>query len=137
MYDMVIVFMENKAGKLARITKALAENNINIYLSDIEDTGQFGIFKFLTDDPVKAKDILYNMNFTVALEKNVLVEMEDKVGGLAEIAQILETADISIKDALGCILEKNRKAILVIRCDEPESVEALMKINGLKTLAAI
>ena len=134
MFDIVVVFMENKAGKLAKIAKTLAENNVNILMSDIEDTGQFGIFKFLTEDPNFAKDVLYNNNFTVALEKNVLVEMDDKVGGLQKVAEICERAGISVKDALGCILEKGNKAILVIRCDEPENVETVLKSNGLKTI---
>lgn len=137
MFDIVVVFMENKAGKLAKITKVLADNNINLFLSDIEDTGQFGIFKFLTNEPGRAKDVLYNNNFTVALEKTVIVELEDKAGGLAGVAEIMDRGGINVTDALGCILETGKKAVLTIRSDNPEKLEALLKQSGVKVLDTI
>ena len=46
-----IVFVENKAGSLKRVTGLLANNNINIYGFACFDAPEFAIFRMICDDP--------------------------------------------------------------------------------------
>ena len=46
---LVAVFIENKPGQTARITKILAAATINIHWVTIANNGSFGVMKFLVD----------------------------------------------------------------------------------------
>ncbi|MBQ7256483.1 MAG: ACT domain-containing protein [Abditibacteriota bacterium] len=134
MYNAVSVFMENKSGKLAKVTEVLAKNNINIFMIDVDDNGQFGVLRVFTDKPKEARDILFDENFTVALEKSVIVEIEDKVGSISKLFKIVDEAGLNIKDASGCVIEQGSKAYFAMRSDSPEKLEAVLADNGIKIL---
>ena len=53
-----IVFVENKAGSLKRVTGMLADNDINIYGFACFDAPEFAIFRMICDNPDKAEMIL-------------------------------------------------------------------------------
>ena len=45
----IFVFLENKAGRLGEVTKALAQAQINIRALSIADTADFGILRLIVD----------------------------------------------------------------------------------------
>ena len=137
MWNIVMVFMENKSGKLAKITETIAKNNIDLLLVDIADDGQFGVLRMLTDCPEKTRNILYNENYTVALNKVALVEIGDHPGELAKLAKVLEEEDINIKHAHGCIIERGKKAIFAISVDNPEVLEERLASKGIKIVVSL
>jgi len=137
MWDIVTIFMENKSGKLAKVTDVLAKNNINILLMDIADNGQFGLLRLLTPCPKKTRDVLYDENFTVALEKVVLVEINDQVGGLANLTKVLDKDGINISEAYGCILDQGKRALFVIQTKDPERLETLLKTHDIKLVDSL
>ena len=47
----ISVFVENKKGRLAEITKALADNKIDISALSIADTTDFGILRLIVNKP--------------------------------------------------------------------------------------
>ena len=53
-----IVFVENKAGSLKRVTGMLTDNDINIYGFACFDAPEFAIFRMICNDPDKAELIL-------------------------------------------------------------------------------
>ena len=48
-----VVFVENKAGSLKRVTGILADNGINIYGFACFDAPEFAIFRMICNDPGK------------------------------------------------------------------------------------
>lgn len=137
MWNIVKIFVENKSGKFAKVINVLANNNIDILLMDIADDGQFGIMNILTDCPEKTRNILYNENFTVALGKVALIEIEDKPGGLVEFSNVLSEENISISHASGCIIEKGKRALVVIHVENPEALEEKLASRGIKVVASL
>ena len=53
-----VVFVENKAGSLKRVTGILADNGINIYGFACFDAPEFAIFRMICNDPDKAEIVL-------------------------------------------------------------------------------
>ena len=55
--NLIAVFVENKPGQTARITKILADAGVNICWVTIANSGSFGVMKFLVDklDPAVAE----------------------------------------------------------------------------------
>ena len=57
----ISIFLENKHGRLAKVTRILGDNNINIRALSIADTTDFGILRLIVNQPEKAKEILMRM----------------------------------------------------------------------------
>ena len=60
------IFVENKAGRLAEITKTIAEAGIDIRAISVADTSDFGILRLIVDNPDKAVESLRAANMTTS-----------------------------------------------------------------------
>ena len=94
--EQISVFLENKAGRLAEVTRILAEANINIRALSLADTSDFGILRLIVNDNNKAKEELKKAGFTVAKTDVVAVEVSDQPGGLHHILRILQKANVTL-----------------------------------------
>lgn len=137
MYNEVRVFVENKPGKLSRIAELLGNAGIDILALDVADDGQFGVFKILTAEPERAKETLSGANMTVAFNKVACIEISDEPGGLLKLANALDKANLNVTDAYGCILERGKRAVFVVKGDNLEAIEAAAREAGLKPLEAL
>ena len=79
----ISIFLENKLGRLAKVTRILGENNIDICALSVADTTDFGILRLIVDRPDEAK-VLADNGFTVNINDVIAIEVEDKPGGLAK-----------------------------------------------------
>ena len=131
----VAVFLENKPGKLEKVTGLLDEAGVNIRAITIADNGDFGVLKLLVNDPEKANDILNRGNLVSALKEVVAMRVMDKPGGLLEISRILNANGINIDDAYGFVLESGRTAVFVIQVSEPEKAAAILTEQGVDLLS--
>lgn len=66
----ISVFLENKPGNLAQVTKILEENNIDISAVSIADTTEFGILRMIVDKPEKAESVIKSAKFPVATHRS-------------------------------------------------------------------
>ncbi|HEY1406307.1 MAG TPA: amino acid-binding protein, partial [Spirochaetota bacterium] len=82
----VSVFAENKPGKIERVTKILADCQINIRAITLSDAGDYGIIKLLLNNPTEGAECLKNAGITASLKEIIAVRVTDKPGGLCEIA---------------------------------------------------
>lgn len=130
----ISVFMENKPGKLERVTGLLAEGSINIRAITIADSGDFGILKLLVDDPKKAYNILTTNGLVVAYREVVAIKISDTPGALLVIARLLKRHGINIDDAYGFVLESGSAAVFVIQVEDPVGASALLKEEGVELL---
>lgn len=129
---LIAVFAENKVGQLARVTGALAENQVNIRWVTIASSNGFGVAKFLVDDPAKALDALQKKLVPVTVVNVVAVEVQDKPGGLFAIAKCLAENNVNVNNASGFVA-KNRAILLIEVNDFGSAVMSLQK-NGFKVL---
>jgi len=128
------IFVENKPGKISKITGILEKGNINLKAMSIADSGNFGIIKIITDKNEKAYKELRKNNFLVSMQKVVVVEIPDKVGSFHKIAKILEKNKINIQDSYGFIIEEGKKACLILKVEETEKVEKILKDKGYRLI---
>jgi hypothetical protein len=137
MYNEIRVFVENKSGKLAKVASSLGDAGIDIINLELADEGQFGVFKLLTADPEKAKQALSDAGMTVAFNKVAVIEIADQPGGLVKLAKALENEEMSVQDAYGCILDRGKRAIFVVKGENLEAIESAAKGAGLKALDSL
>jgi len=137
MYNEVRVFVENKPGKLSRVVELLGNAHIDLLALDVADEGQYGVFKILTAEPDRARQVLADAGMTVAFNRVAVIEIEDKPGGLIGLANALERGGLNVTEAYGCILERGKRALFVIKGENLEAIESAASEAGLKSLESL
>jgi hypothetical protein len=132
---LLAIFVEDKLGQLARTTQALSDAGVNIRWVTIATGDKFGIMKFLVDDPDNGAQALRAQGFTVSLNEVLAIEVQDKPGGLHEVAQILAHHEISIENASGFVIASKKKAVLIIEVENLEAVEKLVRAKHLHVVS--
>ena len=136
MGQQISIFVENKPGKVNKITGILQKAKINMKAMTIADSGSFSIIKLITDDNEKAFKLFKERKILVSFQKVVVVEMPDKVGAFHRVAKILEDMGINIEDAYGFIMEEGLKAALILKVAEGDidRVEKILKKNNYRSV---
>ncbi|WNY27355.1 ACT domain-containing protein [Methanolapillus ohkumae] len=129
----ISLFSENKPGRLAKVADTLGKVNVNIRAFTIAESGDFGIIRIVVDHPDIAHEALKKAGFTVS-ETDVLgIEINDKPGGLRDIAEIFSEGHINI-DYAYAFLGRNQNAVLIVRVSELEKAVEFLKTKNLKLL---
>ncbi len=134
MYKEIRVFAENKPGKLSSVAETLGKAGIDILALEIADEGQFGVLKILTAEPERAKTALEEAGMTVAFNNVAVIEIPDRPGGLLQLAKALERSGINVTDAYGCILERGKRAVFVVKGEQISAIESAAGEAGLHVL---
>ncbi len=130
----ISIFLENKSGRLAMVTKILGENNINIRALSIADTTDFGILRLIVNDPEKAIKILKSNEFTVSETDIIAVQVPDQPGGLARILETLEKCKINIEYMYAFVGKSSENAIVVFRVEDIDRAITLLRESNIKLM---
>lgn len=130
------VFIQNKSGKIASVTRTLYENGVDIRALSIADTTDFGILRMLVNDVDKAKAALEKENCIVSVNEVDVVAVPDRPGGLAEVLQKLSDAQIDIEYMYSLIDRGTNDAYMVFRLADEANLLDVLEANGLKTVPA-
>jgi len=133
--EQLSIFLENKTGRLAEVTRALAGGAVSIRALSLADTSEFGILRLIVDDCGKARGILKDNGFTVGLTQVVAVEVPHKPGGLNDILQLLDGRGISV-EYMYAFMQKGDTAVLVFRFNSLDAAMEVLREAGVSMLAA-
>lgn len=97
MIKQLSVFIENRKGRLERVTEVLLEHNINIVSFSLADTSEFGLLRMIVSDPENGKRVLKVEGFSAMLSEVVAVKIEQKPGTLHKVLRLLFDAGISVE----------------------------------------
>jgi len=129
---LIAVFVENKPGQTARVTKILADAGVNIRWVTIANSGSFGVMKFLVDKSARALEALQKSSMMVSLVEVLAVEVPDQAGALQSIADLLGRNEVNLAYCSGYVA--NNRAILVIETHEIEKARAILQGEKLRLL---
>jgi hypothetical protein len=93
----VSVFIENKEGRLEKVTEVIQDNNINIISASLADSSEYGMLRLIVSNPEKAKSVLKEAGFSAKLTEVIAVKLPKKIGMLHQLCKVLVEADISIE----------------------------------------
>jgi hypothetical protein len=130
--NLLAVFVENKPGQTARITKMLADAGVNLCWVTIANSGSFGVMKFLVDQREAAVRALKDKGLMVSLLEVLAVEVPDKPGSLQAVADLLGRNNINLDNCSGFVA--HNRAILLIEVHALAQARAILEKQGLHLL---
>ncbi len=133
--EQIAIFLENKSGRLSEITGVLANSNINIRSLSLADTADFGILRLIVDKVEEAEKVLKKGGFTVGRTHVVAVEVPDKVGGLASVLKVIETAEINVEYMYAFVNKSGENAVMIFRFEEIEEAIRILQDKGITILS--
>ena len=134
MIKQISVFLENKSGRLAAVTKVLGLNDIDISALSIADTTDFGILRLIVNKPDMAEKALNENGFTVSITEVIAISIPDKPGGLATALEVLQNESISIEYTYAFVGKREGEALVILRTDNQQKAMEVLKKNNIKVL---
>lgn len=127
------VFIENKAGTLLKVLELLKEAKIQLIASTIADTVEYGIYRIICSEPMRAYETLKNAGISVALSDVFAITLDNQAGRAAEAIKIFSDAKIGITYMYSFLL--GNKGILIFRTDNPDRAREVIILNDLSFVA--
>ncbi|OGT99861.1 MAG: amino acid-binding protein [Geobacteraceae bacterium GWC2_48_7] len=133
--EQLSIFIENKSGRLAEITRILGDAGINIRALSLADTSDFGILRLIVDNVETARTVLKERGFTVNKTEVVAVEVPDRPGGLSTILQALDREKTNVEYMYAFVERCGGNAVIIFRFDDTDRAIEVLKINQFNVLS--
>ncbi len=126
----ISLFLENKAGELAEITRLLSSDGVNLRAINIAETADYGIVRIIAEDPQKAAQVLSENDFILSVTPVVQVEVPDRIGGLNEVLEVIAKENIDVEYMYSVFASKDGTASMIFKVSDTEKLEkAVSKIK--------
>ena len=135
----ISVFLENRAGQLAEITRLLAQEGVDIRALSIAETADYGLARMIVSNANQASSVLLHHGDILSMTPVYAVEVPDQPGGLAELLSLLAENNIDVEYMYSLFAHREGKAYMVLRItNEPMFLSVLgtnrVRIVGMEEL---
>ncbi len=125
------VFIENREGRLEKVSETLKANDINISSLSLADTSEYGLLRMIVSDPEKAKKVLKESGFSAMLTDVIAVRIADKVGMLQALLKALSDKTLNI-EYMYALTNGSDDAAMIIKVNNPENAVEAIKCSNLE-----
>lgn len=130
------IFLENKAGRVAEVTKILGEAIIDISALVLSDTTDFGILRLIVNDAEKASKVLKENAFTVSYTDVIVIAIPDESGSLSKVLDLLDKESIEIEYMYAFLGRNIDKSIAALRIEDTDKALEVLAKNSIRILSA-
>ena len=131
----ISVFLENRAGQLAEITRLLAQEGVDIRALSIAETADYGLARMIVSDAHKASDVLLHHGDILSMTPVYAVEVPDAPGGLAELLSLLAENHIDVEYMYSLFFHEKGKACMVLRITNEPVFLSVLGDNRIRVLS--
>lgn len=135
MIKQISLFLENRTGRLAQITKLLADNGIDIRALSIAETSDYGILRIIVNDPDSAVEMLKSTGITATVTEVLGIAVNDIPGGFAAAISVLSDANIAIDYLYAFISRKDGLANVILRVGNNAAAAKVLANAGIKLVS--
>lgn len=123
------VFTESKPGHLANILEVLEKAQINVRGFSVSDTGDYGIARFIVDDPQAAQLLLKEQGKAFTLTEVLCLKLADIPGELARVMGILAACSVNVKYSYSMI-----STYIIIATDDIDKTKEVLSSEPLSII---
>jgi len=132
----ISVFLENKNGRLAEVTRILSDGNISLRAMTIADTADFGILRIIAEQPDRCLSLLQENNFTARVTEVIGVRLDDRPGALHNVMDIFEKNGVNIEYLYSTLMLMEDKVVIMFKVEDIEHGLDIIKKNGMEAITA-
>ena len=120
------VALENQPGRLAAISRLLADRGVHIEAISVIDNVEQGMVRLMTSDPVLARAVLEDASLQVVEAEVIAIETRDRLGKLALITEALAGAGVNIEYAYASVDHAGAQTRLILKTSHPGKAADLL-----------
>ena len=134
MHHQFVVQLDNRPGELAHLARALAARGVNLTNISCAGTGSIACAFMTTAEDDETRDVLRGLGHDFIEGATVVVDVMDRPGGLADVAERFARAGVNI---LGTLCVGRREGVLEMAFavdDEEKARSALVQavLSGVR-----
>lgn len=130
----ISIFVENKIGNLAEVTKVLSDAGVSLHAISLADTKDFGVLRVIVDDSYLAATTLKEHGYIFSITKVLAVAINDEPGSLYHILTLLEESKINLEYLYDFNTRKSDYAYLILKIDNVEDAIEVLTKNRVRLL---
>ena len=127
------IFIENQSGSLKRVLGMIQKSHIQIIACTIADTAEYGLFRIICSEPVRACRELKSAGVAVAISDVFAIELDNQPGGAANVVGLFSDAGISIAYMYAFLLDG--RGIMVFKTSQVEEAIGVIRRSNLHCLS--
>ena len=128
--NQISIFLENRTGQLAEIAKLFSEKGVDIKALNIAEASEYGIVRLVVSESEKAYELLKNEGYIAKNTEVTAVAVPDRPGGMYEVVEVLNKADINIEYMYSVLGIIKGVAYMIIKNDDQAKLEKILNENG-------
>lgn len=130
----ISIFVENQPGKLAELTRLLADADIDLRTLSLADTRDFGILRVIVNKPDETEKLLKANEWTYKIAEVIGVKLPDRPGGVAEVLEAINEAGVNVEYMYAFVNRIPGRADTVFRVDDIATTISALKAKGIEIL---
>ncbi len=127
----ISIFLENRAGQLAEVTRLLSANKVDMRAISIAEAEHYGVLRMIVDDVEKAAGILLEGGFILSKTPVTVVAVPDVAGGLAPVMDALAEGQVDVEYMYSLFTHQAGKAYMVFRINDEKKFAEVMGQHGI------
>lgn len=132
----ISVFMESRPGHLHRVLDSFEDAHVNVRGFSASDTGDYGVVRFIVDEPDKAIDVLRGMGSATVKSEVLCLRLPDRPGELARVMGILSDRGLNVSYTYSLISTFIAVSVKDIAHAEEILKDEPVELAGLEEIAA-
>ena len=129
----ISLFLMNQPGQLVDAVGSISGTGSNIRAMSIAEANDFGILRIIVSDTDAVSKLLSD-KYLISKTEVVAARMDDRSGALMPILAALNEANINIEYMYAFTGSGPEQAYVVLRVNDVETAEAVLKGAGIPTL---
>ncbi len=121
------VFLVNKPGVLAQVTRALADEKVNLVAMTLVDSQEHGVLRMVSESPDQARTALTSLNLPMTETDVLCLELSNDPGALADIAGRLGQNHVNINYAYCTSGAPGGKTTGIFKVADPAKAQKILK----------
>ena len=121
------VFLENRAGVLARLAADLARHRVSIRALTVANLVDHAVVRLVVSDPRRALHLLGERGVLAFTSEVLAVEVPDEGGTIADLARRLGHAGINIEYAYGSGPAEGGKAVIYLHVSDLKKARGVLR----------